>query len=100
MHDVLHEGKITMAMDYAFKVVGQAGQEEQPTNVFTLREDFQEETESNHPVLKQLKDRIAELERELAFREETLLGVQEIVDKFWDTLPDEYCKAMNDRFDN
>ena len=89
-----------MAIDYAFKVVGQAGQEEQPTNVFTLREDFQEETESNHPVLKQLKDRIAELERELAFREETLLGVQEIVDKFWDTLPDEYCKAMNDRFDN
>jgi hypothetical protein len=99
MRDVLHEGKITMAIDYAFKIVGQ--EEQQASNVFTLREDYQDnETESSHPVLQQLKDRITDLERELKFREETLLGVQEIVDKFWDTLPDEYCKAMNDRFDN
>ena len=86
-----------MAIDYAFKVVS----EEQPNNVFTLDPGYQEQAdESNHPVLQKLKDRVAELERELKFREETLLGVQEIVDKFWDTLPDEYCKAMNDRFDN
>lgn len=87
-----------MATDYAFKIVGQ--EQEQPNNVFTLREDFEETTESNHPVLQKLKDRVADLERELKFREETLLGVQEIVDKYWDTLPEEYCKAMNDRFDN
>jgi hypothetical protein len=88
-----------MAIDYAFKIVDQ--EEQAPSNVFTLDPQWQEpETESNHPVLKQLKDRIADLENELRMREETLMGVQEVVDKFWDTLPAEYCKAMNDRFDN
>ena len=88
-----------MATDYAFKIVGQ--EEEAPSNVFSLDPQWKEpETESNHPVLQQLKDRITELENELRMREETLLGVQEIVDKFWDSLPEEYCKAMNDRFDN
>lgn len=89
-----------MAIDYAFPIVNQ-DQDQVPNNVFTLDPNWKEpETESNHPVLQQLKDRIAELENELAMREETLLGVQEIVDKYWDSLPDDYCKAMNDRFDN
>lgn len=88
-----------MAIDYAFPIVGTVGDQEQdhPVNVFTMPG---EDNDSNHPVLKQLKDKIQELENELAMREETLQGVQEIVDKFWDSLPEDYQQAMNDRFDN
>lgn len=88
-----------MAIDYAFKIVNTVDEDPTPVNVFTMP-GAADDHESNHPVLKQLKDRVAYLENELAMREETLMGVQEIVDKYWDSLPDEYQKAMNDRFDN
>lgn len=83
-----------MAIDYAFKIV----EDETVNNVIKLH-STEGDNESNHPVLKQLKDRIQELENELAMREDTLLGVQEIVDKYWDVLPREYQEAMNNRFE-
>lgn len=88
-----------MPIDYAFRIVGTAEDLDQdhPVNVLTMPT---EDHDSNHPVLKQLKDRIQELENELAMREDTLQGVQEIVDKYWDSLPEEYQTAMNQRFDN
>lgn len=83
-----------MMPEYAFKVVGTV---DGNRNVTQLQ---QPSDESNHPVLKQLKDQIAQLEHENKQLLDTLAGVQEIVDLHWNSLPDEYQKAMNDRFNN